>query len=130
MRWQDIGLAAVLAGTAGCRADVEGDWTGTVGAERAELSLAQKGSAIGGDVCLGQRCARIDDGTLEEQSLVLTFGCDGCPVPRATLDLVLDRGLQGDRHLWRCACTPAEDAAGECACRAPAAFTRCQGRCR
>lgn len=119
MRAAMWGLIAVAAW--GCRADVEGTWTGEVGAREALLSLDQKGSAIEGEICIDDRCEPIDDGVLDEQSLVLTFGCSRCALERATLDLTLRGELEGEHHVWSCEC-PEED--GDCSCRAPARFAR------
>ncbi len=112
------GLAVALCG---CRADVEGTWTGEIGGEEARLSLEQKGSAIDGEVCIGKRCDTIDDGVLEERSLILTYGCSGCTLERATLDLELRGDLEGEKHLWNCDCDVDDD---DCGCREQAHFGR------
>jgi hypothetical protein len=117
---------AMLMLASACRADVEGDWSGAVGADGADLWLEQKGALIEGDLCLDAGCTPLVDGYLDEGSLRLDYGCDDCPVPPTTLQLtVLDDRLEGEARLWSCECEADES----CSCRAPAGFTRCAGRC-
>ena len=107
----------------GCRADVQGFWTGEVEGTKATLSLDQTGGIITGAVCMAHVCDDIDDGVLEEESLMLTFGCNDCVLRRTTLDLVLVEGsLEGDAYLWDCTCTG-------CSCRRQALLHRCRGPC-
>lgn len=118
-------MGCALVVLIGCRADVDGMWQGSVGSEGAILSLEQTGSEVLGEICFAERCARIDDGTLDEDSLVLTYGCNACGIPKSTLDLVLRNTLQGEQHPWNCSCDTSD-----CTCRDAAQFSRCQGSCR
>jgi hypothetical protein len=110
-------IVIALALTA-CRADVEGWWIGDVEGTKATLSLEQAGGVITGEVCMAHACGDIDDGALEEDSLLLTFGCSDCALPRTTLDLFLVEGaLEGDAYVW------------DCSCRRQALLHRCRGPC-
>lgn len=99
--------ASLLVGTAACRAELDGYWAGSVGADDACLSLEQAGATITGEVCVNGDCDDIAHGTVVEDELTLHYGCSGCAfVPPTRLDLaVLDDTLQGYAHLEQCECT-------------------------
>ena len=118
-------LALALA-LAGCRADVEGWWSGEIGGEPRTLRLEQRGSTIEGEICSIDACAPLD-GELLERRLELDFGCDFCAFPETSLDLELTHaGLEGDADVLLCRCEPGDEA---CSCRAYARFERCAGAC-
>lgn len=110
-----------------CRADVEGTWQGVIGFEPATLWLEQRGGAIGGDACVGDNCAVIDVGVLEDDHLQLDFGCAACALVDTSLDLTLSgEALHGTAQLIRCAC-PQDDP--QCTCRPDAHLSRCASPC-
>ena len=112
--------------TLGCRADVDGWWSGTVGGEPMLLKIEQTGSSLEGSVCTEEVCTPIAAGEIEDQYLEVFYGCDDCSLSGTRLDLVLHQGeLVGDADASPCACEDGDD----CDCRSSATFYRCQGEC-
>jgi hypothetical protein len=111
-------VCAIALTLTACRADVAGWWTGDIGGTKTTLSLDQAGGVIDGEACMAHACDTIDDGTLEEESLLLTFGCADCALPHTTLDLVLTHSaLEGEAYVW------------DCGCRREVVLHRCRGPC-
>ena len=118
-------LFTLAALTAGCRADVDGWWEGTIGDSAATLSIDQAGSKISGEVCLSAGCTDIDEGRLEESELVIKYSCGSCVLPDSVLLLqVYENRLEGDAQIEGPGCP-----AGQPSCKLAVALHRCSGPC-
>ena len=118
-----MGPLVVAVVVAGCKANVEGEWGGSIGGEPAILELEQRGSTLDGKLCTRSACEQVY-GDLEEESVQLA--CQSCDPP-LELDLELDQGqLVGDAYDPTCSC-PLDDEA--CDCTQSAIFQPCDGAC-
>ena len=90
------------------------------------LKLEQTGSTLEGEVCSELACTPIEWGEIDERTIELFYGCEGCSLPPTSLDLVLDQGrLLGEANASPCRCDDGDD----CDCRAEATFFPCDGAC-
>lgn len=98
-----IGAALVV----GCRADVEGEWSGHVGEDFARLELEQAGASVRGTICVEQSCAAIT-GRLVDERFEADFGCSSCRLLHTELDLdVFEDAMQGTAFIPSCECSTA-----------------------
>ena len=117
-------LVAAALLTAGCQADVEGYWGGTIGRSQGFLALEQNGAVVRGEACLDGACDDRARGEVRDGRLTLSFGCLTCDEPpQVRLDLeVSGEEMSGIAILEGCQCE-----ASTCGCGQPARFGRVAG---